>query len=114
VKIEAYSFGWMIIDGKKYTSDLLIYPDGRVEDAWYRKRGHSLSADDISALIQAGPEIIVAGTGASGLMKPEKGFEKRLGQKGIRFISLPTIEAVEHYNRLSFEKPVGACFHLTC
>ena len=115
MKIEAYSFGWMIIDGKRYTSDLLIYPDGRVEDTWYRKRGHALSTDDISKLIQAGPEIIIAGTGASGLMKPEKGFEKQLGQKGIRFFSLPNIEAVERYNKLSLEKPeVGACFHLTC
>ena len=114
MRIEAYSFGWMIIDGKRYTSDLLIYPDGRVEDTWYRKRGHDLLIDDISALIQAGPEIIIAGTGASGLMKPEKGFEKRLAQEGIHFISLPSIEAVERYNKLSLEKPVGACFHLTC
>ncbi len=114
MKIEAYSFGWMIIDGKRYTSDLLIYPDGHVKDAWYRKKGHALSKDDISALIQAEPEIIIAGTGASGLMKPEKGFEKWLDQKGIRFISLPTTEAVESYNHLSLEKPVGACFHLTC
>ena len=114
MKIEAYSFGRMIIDGKQYTSDLLIYPDGRVEDAWYRKKGHELSTGDISGLIQAGPEIIIAGTGASGLMKPEKDLEKRLVQKGIRFISLPSIEAVERYNNLSLEKPVGACFHLTC
>ena len=114
MKIEAYSFGWMIIDGKKYNSDLLIYPDGRVEDAWYRKRGHDLSIEDISSLIQACPEIILAGTGANGLMKPEKDIEKRLGQKGIRFISLPSNEAVQCYNKLSLEKPVGACFHLTC
>ena len=114
MRIEAYSFGWMIIDGKRYTSDLLIYPDGRVEDTWYRKRGHDLLIDDISDLIQAGPEIILAGTGASGLMKPEKDFEKRLDQKGICFISLPSMEAMERYNHLSLEKSVGACFHLTC
>ena len=114
MKIEAYSFGRMIIDGKQYSSDLLIYPDGRVEDTWYRKKGHGLSIDDIPALIQAGPEIIIAGTGANGLMKPEKGFVKRLSQKGIHFISLPSIEAAERYNKLSLEKPVGACFHLTC
>jgi hypothetical protein len=114
VKIEAYSFGWMIIDGKRYTSDLLIYPDGRVEATWYRNRGHVLSIDDISTLTQAGPEVIIAGTGANGLMKPEKDIEKRLDQKGIGFISLPSIEAVERYNHLSLEKIVGACFHLTC
>ena len=114
MKIEAYSFGWMIIDGKRYTSDLLIYPDGRVEDTCYRKRGHDVSRNDISALIQAGPEIIIAGTGANGLMKPEKGLEEWLGQKGIRFIPLPSIDAVECYNELSIKKPVGACFHLTC
>ena len=112
--IEAYSFGWMIIDGNRYTSDLLIYPDGRVEDTWYRKRGHDLSREDISKLIQAGPEIIIAGTGASGLMKPEKGLEEWLDQKGIRFIPLPSMEAMERYNSLSLKKPVGACFHLTC
>ena len=61
-----------------------------------------------------GPEIIIAGMGASGLMKPEKGFEEWLDQKGIGFISLPSIEAVERYNSLSLEKSVGACFHLTC
>jgi hypothetical protein len=114
VRIEEYSFGRMIIDGKRYTSDLLIYPNGRVEDTWYRKKGHDLSLDDISTLIKAGPEIIIAGTGASGLMKPEKDLGKRLDQKGIYFISLPCIRAMEHYNVLSVEKSVGACFHLTC
>lgn len=114
MKIEAYSFGWMIIHGKRYTSDLLIYPDGHVEDTWYRKRGHNLSREDISALIRAGPEIIIAGTGANGLMIPEKGLEEWLDQKDIRFISLPSHEAVERYNSLSLEKRVGACFHLTC
>ena len=114
MKIEAYSFGCMVIDGKRYTSDLLIYPHGHVESTWFRKRGHLLSRNDISALIQAGPEILVAGTGASGLMKPEKGLKEWLSQKGIRFISLPSIEAVAYYNHFSLEKPVGACFHLTC
>jgi hypothetical protein len=47
-------------------------------------------------------------------MKPEKDVEKWLDQKGIRFISLPSIEAVERYNKLSLKEPVGACFHLTC
>ena len=112
--IEAYSFGRMIIDGKKYISDLVIYPDGHVEDSWWRRKGHNLSIEDISVLVQAGPKIIIAGTGASGLMKPEKDLAERLRQKGIRFIPLPNPEAVEYYNNLSSKEPVGACFHLTC
>jgi hypothetical protein len=114
VKIEANSFGWMIIDGKRYTSDLVIYPDGHVEDFWYRKRGHTLSIGDISLLIQSGPEIIIAGMGVSGLMKPDKDVEEWLCKEGISFIYLPNSEAVEHYNDLSTKKSVGACFHLTC
>ncbi|MBU4185615.1 MAG: hypothetical protein KKI12_01150 [Proteobacteria bacterium] len=112
--IESYSFGSIVVDGKKFTSDLIIYPDGRIEASWWRKAGHRLAIDDIDELIKSGPEVIVAGTGSSGLMKPEKELEKLLQQKGIEFISVLSRKAVEIYNDLSSKKNVGACFHLTC
>lgn len=112
--IESCEFGIIVIDGKKYTSDLIIYPDSHTEDGWRRKSGHALSCDDIGKLIESGPEVIVAGTGVSGLMKPEKELEQLLSQKGIEFISEPNQEAIKIYNDLLSEKRIGACFHLTC
>lgn len=112
--IDRCEFGSVVIDGKRYTSDLIIYPGGHVVDSWRRKAGHRLSSDDIDGLIKSRPEVIIAGTGVSGLMKPEKELEKLLDQKGIEFLPAPNDKAAGLYNRLSSKKRVGACFHLTC
>lgn len=112
--ITAYSFGRMEINGKIYTSDLIIYPAGPIKASWWRRQGHSLSALDIMELIDSGPEIIVVGTGASGLMKPENDLQDLLTVKGIELIFLPTAEATTKYNELATSQWVGACFHLTC
>ncbi len=112
--IDTCSFGIIVVEGKKYTSDLIIYPDGRVEDCWRRKRGHNLSSEDIKKLIESCPEVIVAGTGVNGLMRPDDKLEKLLHKKGIKFIPEPNRKAMEIYNELSSGKRVGACFHLTC
>lgn len=112
--IDTCSFGLIVIDGKQHTSDLVIYPDGRIMEPWWRKRGHRLSSDDIRDLIEYQPEVIIAGTGVSGQVKPEKELEKLLHQKGITFIPAPNHEAMKHYNEMASKKRVGACFHLTC
>jgi len=39
--IEHYSFGRIVIDGKEYTKDLIIYPD-KIRANWWRKEGHKL------------------------------------------------------------------------
>lgn len=112
--IETSSFGLIIIDGRQYTSDLVIYPDGRVEDTWWRRSSHRLSIEDIDKLVASGPQVIVVGTGVNGLLIPESGLNKKLAEKGIEIIALPNTKAIDHFNRLSSQKRVGACFHLTC
>ncbi len=112
--IESSSFGLIVIDGRQYTSDLVIYPDGRVEDTWRRRRSHRLSICDIDKLVASGPEVIIVGTGVNGLLTPEPGLNNMLSDKGIEVIALPNPKAIDHFNRLSSQKRVGACFHLTC
>ena len=112
--IDSFGFGSLVIDGKAYKSDLIIFPDGRIETPWWRQSGHRLTVDDIDALIESNPDAIVAGTGVNGLMKPDEILEKELLQKGIQFVAEKNQKAIEHYNRLSQIKRVGACFHLTC
>ena len=112
--IDSYAFGSIAVDGKKFTSDLIIYPDGHIDAFWWRRAGHKLASNDIDELIKSKPEVIIVGTGSSGLMKPEKELEKLLQQKGIELISTLSRKAVKIYNDLSSKKLVGACFHLTC
>jgi len=112
--IDFFAFGFIVINGTKYTSDLVIYPDGHVEDLWQRKNGHRLSAFDIDRLIKSEPDVIVAGAGINGLMKPEKQLESLLNRKGIKFISRSNQDAIQVYNNYLSKIKVGACFHLTC
>jgi hypothetical protein len=112
--INGFRFGAMVIDGTSYTSDLVIYPDGRIVDSWWRKNGHRLVVDDISELIQSSPEVIVVGTGVYGYMKPESGLIETLLQKDISFIADKNEQAIAHYNAMFDSKRIGACFHLTC
>lgn len=112
--IASYSFGRMEIDGAVYGKDIIILPDGAVLSPWWRREGHRLEIADIDRLVSADPDIIVAGTGASGLMKPAPDLAEFLAQRSIEFIAQPTAEAVQTYNRLFADRKTGACFHLTC
>ena len=66
--IDSYQFGRIVVSGKKYTSDVIIFPD-RVTDNWWRKTGHQLCLKDIAEVMTENPEVLVVGTGDSGLMK---------------------------------------------
>jgi hypothetical protein len=112
--IEAVSFGLIVINGKKFTSDLIIYPDGRVVDSWWREKGHRLSRKDIAALIESEPEVIVAGTGINGLMQPDPGLVDFLAKQGIGFLAAENEKAMALYNEQVPKKRVGAGFHLFC
>jgi hypothetical protein len=114
--IEAVHFGSMTIDGRKFTSDLLIFPDGRVVDQWLRGRGHLLTLADIGTLVARNPAVIVVGSGIFGRMKPENGLAAALTEKGIELVVAPSRTAGDHYNHVAQHggKAVAACFHLTC
>lgn len=114
IMIDSFAFGTMVIDGRQYHSDLIVYPDGRIQDAWWRARGHVLSLADIVDLVGMRPEVIVAGMGVNGLMKPEAGLGENLAGKGIRLMAAPNKAAVGWFNDLYAKKTVGACFHLSC
>ena len=95
--IDSYSFGRISVDGTEYDSDIIVFPDGRVRDSWWRASGHSLTLEDIGELVDSGPELIIAGTGASGLMKPAATLAATLESKGIEFRALACREA--HHRR---------------
>jgi len=113
--IDSAAFGTMTIGGRTYTSDLIIFPDGRIRDGWWRRHGHRLTVDDILILIEAAPECIVAGTGTSGRMRPDANLAPFLEARDIALIAVPNDRAVQIYNEKCCQHAnVAACFHLTC
>lgn len=113
--ITKCSFGTMIIGDQAYTSDLVIYPDGRVLDNWWRSSGHRMTVADIRDLLAADPEVIVAGTGIFGRMRLNAEVQDVLTARGIELITGRTKSVIEEFNRLKQTSTrVGGCFHLTC
>ena len=111
--IESYQFGLIVIDGEKYSSDVIIYSD-HVNANWWRKESHRVEPEDIAEIIKAKPEILIIGTGEPGLMKVTPAAAKYIRAKGIRLIIEKTRWAWRTYNDLSKSAQVVGAFHLTC
>jgi len=112
--IDSYQFGKIVIDGVNYSSDCIILGD-TVQSNWWRKQGHSLSAEDLQAVIAARPSVLVVGCGASTLMKVSEETRQALRQHNIQTEALDTHKAVERFNELSQAGVnVAAALHLTC
>lgn len=113
MKIEHYSFGKIIIDGRAYSSDVIIYPD-RVDASWWRKAGHYLQASDLSDIITLKPDILIVGTGSSGVMRVPDETIQFVRSRGIEIRIARTGEAVELFNSMEKNIVVVAALHLTC
>lgn len=113
MNIESYSFGKMVIDGKTYTQDLIVYP-GRIEGGWWRKEGHSVCVDDIKEILKEKPEVLVVGKGDPGMMNVTIEAQKALSAAKITLIEEPTEKAIKTYNELSKTSRICGAFHLTC
>ncbi|MFQ6136123.1 MAG: Mth938-like domain-containing protein [Candidatus Hydrothermarchaeales archaeon] len=111
MNIDSYDFGRIVIDGKSYSSDVIIFPNKVV--SWWREEGHILNNVDIKEIVEERPEVLIVGTGYSGCMKVLAEVKEQLESLGIELIAERTREACNTYNRLS-DKKVIAAFHLTC
>lgn len=111
--IDSYGFGWIIIDGKRYTRDVVLFPD-RVKSSWSRLEGHRLHVRDLEEIIPEKPEILIIGTGYFGFLKVPPETKEYLRLKGIKLITQKTKKACETYNRLTKTRRTVAALHLTC
>ena len=111
--IDSYSFGKIVIDGKAYTSDVIVYPDS-VDSAWWRKEGHYLQKSDLSGIIAARPDVLVVGTGNMGIMDVPESTLIFLKSHGIEVRVEKTAKAVELFNNIPKDRVIIGAFHLTC
>lgn len=113
IQINEYNFGYIVINGHKYLSDVMIYPDGAVEE-WWRSEGHTVNHDDILGVLSSEPEVLVLGTGATGMMKVPFAIYELCREKGINLVVETTADAVNVFNHRKKESRTAAGLHLTC
>ena len=111
--IDSYQFGFIVVNGKKYASDVIIFPD-RVRDNWRRKTGHQLCLEDVAEVIAESPELLVVGSGAAGLMRVLPEVRDYFDARSIKLVAEATGKACHTYNQLCHSQRVVAALHLTC
>lgn len=111
--IDSYQFGLIVVGGKRYTSDIIISPDG-VKDNWGRRRGHQLCLDDVAEIVTGNPDVLLVGTGALGLVKVLPEAQQAVNDRGIKLIAEATDKACHTYNQLCHSQRVVAALHITC
>ncbi len=112
MRIDDYDFGNIVINGKRYKSDVIIFPN-RVQSEWWRKEGHSLHPEDLTTVFENDPDTLIVGTGYNGRMSIPSNVRREIEDRGIRLIAEKTEQACETYNGLEENKAVAA-LHLSC
>jgi len=111
--IDSYSFGQIVVNGKRYTTDIIIFPN-RVKDNWWRKIGHRIDIEDLKEVIRERPEILVIGTGYFELVKVPTDVKEHLKNMGIELVIQSTRDACNTFNNLKSKRKVIAALHLAC
>ena len=114
--IESYDFGLIVIKARKYTSDVIVFPE-RVIELWWRKEGHRIYVEDLKEILdrEPRPEVLVVGTGYYGIVKISPEVETVLKSQGIELVAQPTKEACQTFNKLlKSNRRVAGAFHLAC
>jgi hypothetical protein len=112
-QIETYRFGRLVVDGREYRQDVIILPE-RVVSGWWRKHGHTLLPDDLEAVLEVHPDILIVGQGAYGRMHVAAETRQVLQAADIALIAESTKQACQRYNELRTQDCVAAALHLTC
>ncbi|NJE05027.1 hypothetical protein E3E36_02455 [Thermococcus sp. M36] len=118
MKIEFPGFGRIVVDGKTYGHDVVIYPSGKIEKRkkWLSKNkhgtSHRLDPDELREYLSEDFDVLIVGTGAYGMLSLLPESRELVVEKEV--IELPTEGAAEKFNELWGKKKVLALFHVTC
>jgi len=119
--IQEYRFGSIIIDGKTYNYDVEVRWTGEIL-SWWRQESHIIDVGDVERAVGQKPEIIVIGTGESGMAKVTEEAQKFIKENRIELIIDKTEEATKTFNIIKEEseeeegeqRKIIGLFHLTC
>lgn len=112
--IERYDFGEIIVDGREYTHDIVIYPEGILSN-WWRIEGHRLQLADVKDFLGMKVDVVIIGTGYEGIMKVDNDVIDAFRKTSSEVYVLKSRQAVRKYNEeVSKGKKVLLFIHLTC
>ncbi len=117
-RIEGISWGEVRVEGAHTPyRDAKTWPGGSRGWDWNETgTSHSpgIQPEDVEELLEHGAEEVVLSRGMNERLRVKDETLQMLERRGIPAHVLPTKEAVELYNDLAEDEPVGGLFHSTC
>lgn len=114
-RIDLYDFGYIVIDGEEYDRDLVVAPSRGVVQNWWRVEGHRVSLEDVRDYILEDADIVIFGTGYSGMVRVDDNVIELFRSRGLNVIVMDSRRAVNRYNEeISKGRRVLLFIHLTC
>lgn len=100
-QIQSFSKGKVVVNGKTYTSSLIISPD-RVLEKWNPQDVTSITDSDLLQLLDCNPSIILLGTGERSVILPAKQLTSLLDRQ-FHIECMNTAAAIRTYTVLISE-----------
>lgn len=95
VRIDSTSSGEIVIDGKTYYSDMIVWWDGKKE---FKIKFHQFTLDDFLSLSKRKPGFIVIGTGQGESVEISEKAEEMAEIKKIMIYVEKSPKAIEIFN----------------
>ncbi len=117
-EISRVGFGEITVGQKSYTRDIYIPVNGKVKkrDEELAKElygsSHTIGSKELQAVCKGGPEVLFVGAGKSTKVELTEDARRYLSQRSIQCEILPTVKAVDSYNKSKLRK--AALLHVTC
>ena len=117
--INSTSFGSITINNKKYGQVLIVgkIVEERDEKQLYKlfNTTHQIGDWEVEKLLSNQPEVIIIGSGQSGVLEVSPEVKGKLTTGEARLKILITPEAIAEFNKIYKEgKKVNALIHTTC
>ncbi len=113
VIINSIKFGSITIDGKTYHEDIIVTWDNEVKEIYLTVR-HYFALPEFNQITKT-PDVLIVGTGLSGLCGISDDVRKICKERGIKLIMMASGEAIKRFNEAFNQgKKVAAFIHITC
>jgi hypothetical protein len=116
-RINGISWGRIEVEDLGAAKDVKLYPGGGREWDWAEtgtKHVPGVQPADVEELLEHGATVVVLSRGMDLMLHVSQATLEYLQQRSIAVRVAETREAVEIYNELAEDIPVGGLFHSTC
>jgi hypothetical protein len=116
-RIARIAWGRIEVEGHEAFKDAKLFPGGSREWDWGETGTHhvpGIQPADVEELLAQGARVVVLSKGILERLQVCPETLRILRERNIATHILQTEEAVERYNELREEGPVGGLFHSTC